>query len=179
MKTSPTASLVKRLVPLVLSLPTTLSSPGKITLCRLISWAGKKKCVDVATSDSSVLVPDCTDLASVDPCKAMCATDYTSSAGTLTCTLDYGNGSVAVIGCLPNCPAALCAVDGVPSGMSYECGGIAVLVSYYAKCSDGYDPVDVTSSTLSCVSSWLSRQRRCATLFRLQGLVLPEQCASR
>ena len=41
-KTLRTAPLVKRLVPSALSLPTTLSSPGKITLCRLIPCAGKR-----------------------------------------------------------------------------------------------------------------------------------------
>ena len=41
-KTSPTAPLVKRLVPSSLSLPTTLTSPGKITLCRLVQCAGKR-----------------------------------------------------------------------------------------------------------------------------------------
>ena len=115
-KTSPMAPLVKRLVPPALSLPTTLSSPGKITLCRLIPCAGKKKCVDVATSDSSMLAPDCMNWTSLDPCKAMCGVDYTSSAGTLTGTLDDGNCSVAIIGSLPKCLAALCAMDDIPSG---------------------------------------------------------------
>ena len=32
----------------------------------------EKKCVDVATSDSSMLAPDCTDWTSGDQCKVMC-----------------------------------------------------------------------------------------------------------
>ena len=37
--------------------------------------------------------------------------------------------------------------------MSYNCDEIAFLESRYANCSDGYAPVDVTSSTLSCGSN--------------------------
>ena len=99
---------------------------------------------------SSMLAPDCMKWTSGDQCKVMCAADYTSSAGTLTGTRDDGNGSVASIGVLPNCPAALCAIDGVPSGTSHDCDGIAFLESCFANCSDGYAPVDVTSATLSC-----------------------------
>ena len=66
-------------------------SPGKITLC-----VCGEKCVDVATSDSSMLAPDCLNWTSGDPCKAMCAADHTSGASTLTGTLDDGNGSVAI-----------------------------------------------------------------------------------
>ena len=40
----------------------------------------EKKCVDVATSDSSMLAPDCTDLTSGDQCKVMCAEAYTGQA---------------------------------------------------------------------------------------------------
>ena len=37
----------------------------------------EKKCVDVATSDSSTLAPDCTDLTSGDQCNVMCAAGST------------------------------------------------------------------------------------------------------
>ena len=73
-----------------------------------------------------------------------------ASASTLTCTLDVVHGFGSLIGSPPNCSAALCAVDGIPSCMSHDCDGIAFLESCYANCSDGYAPVDVTSSTLSC-----------------------------
>ena len=56
----------------------------------------EKKCVDVATSDSSMLVPDCPVLTSGDHCKVMRA-----SASTLTCALDVVNGSVSLIGTIP------------------------------------------------------------------------------
>ena len=113
----------------------------------------EKDCIDVATSDSSLLAPDCTDLTSSDQCKVVSTAGYTGSASTLICTLDVVNGSVSLIGILPNCPAASCAVDGIPSGMSHDCEGIAFLESSCANCSDGYAPVDVTSSTLSCGSN--------------------------
>ena len=109
--------------------------------------------VDVATSDSSMLAQDCTKFTSGDQCNVMCAAGYTGSASTLTCTLDVVNGSVSLIGSLPNCSAALYAVDGMPSVMSHDCDGIAFLESCYANCSDGYAPVDVTSSSRSCGSS--------------------------
>ena len=63
-KLSHTAPFVKQLVQSALSLPTTLSSPAspsaswKVTLCRLYLVC---ECVDVATSDSSMLAPDCPD----------------------------------------------------------------------------------------------------------------------
>ena len=85
----------------------------------------EKKCVDAATSDSSVVAPECTDWKSGDQGKVMCTVGYTGDASTLTCTLDVVNGSVSLIGSLPNCSAALCAVDGIPSGASHDCGGIA------------------------------------------------------
>ena len=107
----------------------------------------EKKCVDVATSDSSRLTPDCVDLTSGDLCKVMHAAGYNGGASTLTRTLDVVSGSVSFIGSLPNCPAAWCAVDDIPSGMIHDCDGIAFLGSCYANCSDGYAPVDVTSST--------------------------------
>ena len=109
----------------------------------------EKKCVDVATSDSSVLAPDRTEWTSGDQCQVVSTTSHTRSASTLTCTLDVVNGSESLIESLPNCSAALCAMDGIPSGMSHDCDRIAFLKSCYAHCSDGYMPVDVTSSTLS------------------------------
>ena len=142
-KTTPTAPLVKRLVPSALSLPTALCVPS-YPVCE------EQKCVDVATSDSSMLAPDCLNWTSGDSCKAMCAADCTSSAGTLTGTLDDGNGSVAIIGSLPKCLAALCAMDDIPCCTSHDCDGIAFLDSFCASCLDDYAPVDVTSSTLSC-----------------------------
>ena len=111
------------------------------------------ECVDVATSDSSMLAPDCPDLTSGDQRKVMRAAGYTGGASALTCTIDVVNGSVSLIGILPNCSAASCAVDGIPSGMSHECDGIAFLESCHANCSDVHDPVNVTSSTLSCGSN--------------------------
>ena len=89
------------------------------------------------TPDSSMSAPDCTDSTSGDQCNRMCAAGYTGSATTLTCILDVVNGSVSLTGSLPNCSAALCAVDGIPSGMIHECDGIACLGSCYATCSDG------------------------------------------
>ena len=88
----------------------------------------------MATSDSSMLAPDCMNWTSGDPCEAMCAADYTSSAGTLTGTLDDGNGSVAIIGSLPKCPAAFCAMDDIPSGTSHDGDGIAFLEPCCASC---------------------------------------------
>ena len=93
----------------------------------------EKNCVDLATSDSSMLAPDCTDLTSGDQCKVMRAAGYTGVASTLTCTLDVVNGSVFLIGILPNCSAASWAVDGIPSGMSHECDGIAFRESCCAR----------------------------------------------
>ena len=115
----------------------------------------EKKCVDVTTCDSSMLAPNCPDLTSGDQCKVMRAEGYTGGASISTCTLDVANGSVSLIGILPNCSAASCAVDGIPSGMSHDCDGIAFLESFHAICSDGYAPVDVTSATLSCGSNGL------------------------
>ena len=112
----------------------------------------EKKCVDVATSDSSMLAPDCTHLTSGDQCNVVSTAGYTGSASTLICTLDVVNGSVSLIGG-PNCSATLCAVDGIPSGVSHDCDGIAFWDSHYANCSDCYVPVDVTYSTLSCRSN--------------------------
>ena len=83
----------------------------------------------------------------------MRAAGFTGSASTLTCNLDVVNGSVSLIGSLPNCSAALCTVDGISSGMTHDCDGIVFLESCYANCSDGYAAVDVTSSTLSCGSN--------------------------
>ena len=48
----------------------------------------EKKCVDVATSDSSMLTPDRTDLTSGDRCKVMRAAGYTGGTSPLICTLD-------------------------------------------------------------------------------------------
>ena len=109
----------------------------------------EKNCVDGAASDSSMLAQIARTLTSVDKCNVMSAAGYTGSASTLTCTLDVVNGSVSLIGSLPNCSAGWCAVDGIPSGMSLDCDGIAFLESCYASCSDGCAPVDVTPSTRS------------------------------
>ena len=57
----------------------------------------EKKCVDVATSDSSMLAADYTDLTSGDQCKVMCAAGNTGGASTLTCSLDVVNGSMSLI----------------------------------------------------------------------------------
>ena len=107
----------------------------------------EKKCVDVATSNSSMLAPDCMDLTAGDQFKVMCAAGY---ASTSTCTLFVVNGSVSLSGILPNCPVASSAVDGIPSGMSNCCDGITCLESFHGNRSDGYVPVDVTSAALSC-----------------------------
>ena len=64
----------------------------------------------------------------------MCAAGYKGSASTLTCNLDVVNGSVSLIGSLPNCSAALCAVDGIPGGVSHDCDRIAFLESCHANC---------------------------------------------
>ena len=60
--------------------------------------------------------PDGTNWTSDDQCKVMYAADCTSSAGTVTGTLDVVNGSMAVIGSLPNGLAALGVMDGFPGG---------------------------------------------------------------
>ena len=60
--------------------------------------------------------PDGTNWTSDDQCKVMYAADCTSSAGTVTGTLDVVNGSMAVIGSLPNGLAALGVMDGIPGG---------------------------------------------------------------
>ena len=59
--------------------------------------------------------PDGTNWTSDDQCKVMYAADFTSSAGTVTGTLDVVNGSMAV-GSLPNGLAALGVMDGIPGG---------------------------------------------------------------
>ena len=74
-------------------------------------------CVHVATSDLSVLVPDGMNWTSDDQGEAMYAADYTSSAGTVTGTLDVVNGSMVVIGSLPN-------GLGIPGGTSHDWDGI-------------------------------------------------------
>ena len=71
---------------------------------------------------------------------------YTGSASTLTCNLDVVSGSVSLIGSLPNCSEAMCAVDGIPSGMSHDCDRIAFLEPCHADCSDGYAPVAMATS---------------------------------
>ena len=60
--------------------------------------------------------------------------------------------------------------------MSHDCDGIAFLESCFAKCSDGYSPVRITSFTLSCGSNGFLVH---AILSRWRSLVLPEQCAPR
>ena len=77
----------------------------------------EQKCVEVATSDSSKLAADCTHLTS------------TGGASTLTRTLDVVTGSVSLIGGLPNCSAALYAVDGFPNVVSHDRDRIVVLES--------------------------------------------------
>ena len=91
-------------------------------------------------------------LKSIRLCRRQIA-GYTGSASTVTCNLDVVNGSVSLIGSLPNCLAALCAVDDSPGGMSHDCDRIAFLKSCYANFSDGYAPVNVTSSTPPCGSN--------------------------
>ena len=122
------------------------------------------------TSDSSMLAPDCTDLTSGDHCNVMCAAGYTDSASTLTCNLDVVNGSVSLIGSLPNCSAALCAGDLLPSGMSHDCDRIAFLDSCYANCAHRRHIFHLSSNgfLVSDTTPFLSR---------LKGVVLPEQCA--
>ena len=78
---------------------------------------------------------------------------YADSSSILTDTLEVVNGFVFLIGSLPNCSAALCAVDGIPSDMSHDCDGITFLESCHGNRSDGYVSVDVTSPTLSCGSN--------------------------
>ena len=59
----------------------------------------EKKCVDVATSDSSWLAPDCANLTSGDRwCKVMRAAGYTGGASPLACTFDVVNRSVSLVG---------------------------------------------------------------------------------
>ena len=58
------------------------------------------ECADVATFDLSY---DCTDLTSGDQCNVMSATGYQGSVSTWTRALEVVNGSVSVIGSLPNC----------------------------------------------------------------------------
>ena len=99
----------------------------------------EKKCVDAA----------CMDLTSCDQCKVMCAASYTGGARTLTCTIVVVNGSVSLIGILPNCPGASGVVDGIPCGMSNCCDGINCLQSRHGNRSHGYGTFDVTSATLS------------------------------
>ena len=106
-------------------------------------------------SDMSMLAPDCVDLTSGDQCKVMCAAGYTGSASTSICTLVVVNGSVSLIGILPNCPVASGAVDDIPSGTSNCCEGIICLESCHGNRSNGYGPVDVTAAALSCLSSAL------------------------
>ena len=132
------------------------------------------ECVDVATSDSSMLAPYCPDLTYGDQRKVMRAAGYTGGASALTCTNDVVNGSVSLIGILPNCSAASCAVDGIPSGMSHECDGIAFLESCYANCSDGSRPRQRHIFHPVLWVQWLSRQRH-SPIFA----PLAEPCLSR
>ena len=60
-----------------------------------------------------MLAPDCTDLTFCDQGIVLCAAGYTGSASTFTGTFYIVNGSVSLIGSLPNCSAASCAVDGI------------------------------------------------------------------
>ena len=113
----------------------------------------EKDCIDGATSDSSVSGLHCKHLTSGDQCSVVSSAGYTGSASILTCTLGGVNGSVSLIGGLLNCSATGSAVDGIPSGMSHACDGIAFRESCCANCSDCYVPVDVTYSTLSCGSN--------------------------
>ena len=80
-------------------------------------------------------------------------TGHAGRASTLTCPLKVVNGSVSLMGGLPNCSATVWAVDGIPSGMSRGWDGIAFWESRCANFSDCHVPVDVTCSTLSCGSN--------------------------
>ena len=100
-----------------------------------------------------MLVPDGMNWTSDDQCEVMYAADFTSSAGTVTGTLDVVNGSMADIGSLTNGLAALGAMDGIPGGTSHDRDGIVFLESCHTNCSDEYVPVCVASSTLSCGSN--------------------------
>ena len=104
-----------------------------------LSWKGKSA-PPSPTSDSFMWATGGMNLTSVDQCKVMNAADYTSSAGTVTGTLDVVNSSMAVIGSLPNGLAALGVMDGIPGGTSHW-DGIAFLESCHANCSDEYAPV--------------------------------------
>ena len=86
----------------------------------------------MATSDSSMLAQDCTD--------------YTGSVSTYTCIFEVVNGFVSLMGGLPNCSATLCAVTGVPCGVSHDRDGIDFWKSRCANCWDCYTPVDVTQA---------------------------------
>ena len=81
----------------------------------------------------------------------MSATGYMGSASTLTRALEAANGPVSLVGSLPNCSAVLSAADGFPSVVSHDRDDrdeAVFLESCYYHYSDGYAPVNVTSSTL-------------------------------
>ena len=110
----------------------------------------EQKCVSVAAADSSLLASDRTHLTFGDQCNVVSTAGYTGSVSTLTCIFEVMNGSVSLMGGLPNCSATVCAVTDIPSGMSHDWDGIAFGESRCANCSDCDRPVDITCSTLSC-----------------------------
>ena len=161
-KISHMAPLVKQLVQSALILQPSGRAIGQLesNSVPLYPVREEKKCVDVATCDSSTLAPDCTDWTSGDQGRAMCAASCAGSTSILTCTLDVVNGSVSLTGSLPNCSAALCVVDGIPNGMSHDCDGITFLESCHGNRSKVtcpstshlppclVDPVAFSSATL-------------------------------
>ena len=111
----------------------------------------EKKCVSVATADSSLLASDRTRLTSGDQCNVVSTAGHTGKCQQLDVHLG-GDERLRVPSweVFQNCSATACAVTGTqaPSGMSH----IAFWESRGANCSDCYMPVDITCSTLSCGS---------------------------
>ena len=100
----------------------------------------EKKCVSVATADSSLLASDRTRLTSGDQCNVVSTAGFTGNVSTLTCIFEVMNGSVSLMGGLPNCSATVCAVTSIPSGMSHDWDGIAFWESRCANCRTGRPP---------------------------------------
>ena len=99
------------------------------------------------------MASDRTCLTSGDQCTVVSTASYTGSVSTLTCIFEVMNGSESLMRVLPNCSATVCALTGIPSGMSHDWDAIAFHESRCANCSDCHMPVDVTFSTLSCGSN--------------------------
>ena len=120
---------------------------GYLILC---DKSETRKYIDAATF---ALSHGGTDVTSDEQRKTRGAVSCTGGASTWTRALEVVNGSVSLIGSLPNCPADMSGADGFPSVVSHDRDRIVFLESCHSSCSDGDASVDVTSSTWPCGSN--------------------------